>query len=117
MFILFLIQELEVAEIRQEPFLLFLCLVSVSGLTCTTTGKHAFVAFLVEIRPGSLLSVTATCQPLVCVQPAKLPLPLHRLAPCCWNSPQWDAVHVCSWHCLAQAWKESELCSSPGLVT
>lgn len=61
------------AEIRQEPLLLSLRLVSVSGLTCTTTGKHAFVAFPVEIRPGSLFPVTATCQPLVCVQPAKLP--------------------------------------------
>lgn len=73
MFILFLIQELSVAEIRQGPLLLSLRLVSVSGLTCTTTGKHAFVAFPVEIRPGSLFPVTATCQPLVCVQPAKLP--------------------------------------------
>lgn len=61
------------AEIRQEPFLLSLWLVSVSGLTCNTTGKHAFVAFPVKIRPGSLFLVTATCQSLVCFQPAGLP--------------------------------------------
>ena len=72
-FILFLIQELTVAEIRQEPFLLSPCLVSVSGLTCNTTGKHVFVAFPIEIRPGSSILVTATCQSLVCFQPTELP--------------------------------------------
>lgn len=40
-----LIQELIVAEIRPEPFPLSPCLVSVSGLTCNTTGETHVCGF------------------------------------------------------------------------